>query len=336
MKNSLALFLFSFVLSTLSVGFLQNEVSAQKRPAKNKLKEGPEQPFRIAVAHYKKNELSKAEQILNKITEMYPQYPPAWALMAKMHHEQQDLKGAKKIVYHALKLNPHSRLLNFLAAKILYKENKPLKAMEFMSRANNSSDSDDHEIDDGETNMEEMQKQIASAFSQQTRSKPQFYTSQTNESADWQTQLPAVHNDKKLKIAVLPFQFKAMAGWQDTAFTQTGNVICDMLTTSMVQTNCFLVVERQQLDRVMIEQDFEMGEAIEQSTAVKVGELIGVDAIIVGVLTQLGSQTEIDGRLVNIQSGQIISASNVNYSSLEQLRTAVNSLTVSITQSAYK
>lgn len=332
----MAILIGSFALFVMSVTVLHNDACAQKRPVKRNLKEGPDPHFREAVAHYKKKEPAKAEQILIKITELYPQFTPAWALMARIHHDRQDYKEAKKIVYHALKSNPQSRLLNLLAAKILYKENKPLKAMEFMSRAKNSSDSGDHEIDDAETNMDEMQKQIASAFSQQTRSKPQFYTSQTNESSEWQSKLPSIQNDKKLKIAVLPFQFKAMAGWQDTVVGQAGNIVCDMLTTSMVQTNCFMVVERQQLEKVMTEQDFEMGEAIEQSTAVKVGELIGVDAIIVGVLTQLGSQTEIDGRLVNIQSGQIISAANVNYSSQEQLRTAVNSLTVSITQSAYK
>lgn len=334
MKSVIAVILLA--ISVMDATVLPDAIQAQKRPVKRNLKEGPEAHFREAAAHYKKKESAKAEKILVKITELYPQFPPAWALMARIHHDRQDYKGAKKIVYHALKINPESRLLNLFAAKILYKENKPLKALEFMNRAKNSTDTDDRELDNDDTDLDEMQKQIASAISQQTKSKPQFYTKQTGENTEGQSKLPAVQDEKKLKIAVLPFQFKSMTDGQDTVVSQVGNIVCDMLTTSMVQTNCFMVVERQQLDKVLTEQDFEMGEAIEQSTAVKVGELIGVDAIVVGTLTQLGSQTEIDGRLVNIQSGQIICASNANYSSQEQLRSAVNSLTVSITQSVYK
>lgn len=336
MKNAIAAFLFSLAIFLMVAFLIPNETCAQKRPVKRNLKEGPEPHFREAVAHYKKKEPAKSEEILVKITEHYPQFPPAWSLMAKIHQDRQDYKGAKKIVYHALKLNPENRLLNLLAAKILFKENKLLKALEFLNRAERSTDPSDHEIDAGETNLDEMKKQIALAISRQSKATPQFYTKQTGDNTDWQSKLPAIPEEKKLKIAVLPFQFNTPTGGPDTTVSQIGNTISDMLTTSMVQTNCFMVVERQQLDKILIEQDFEMGDVIGQSTAVRVGELMGVDAVFIGALTQLGSQTEIDGRLVNIQSGQIICASNANYSSQEQIRTAVNSLMVSITQSAYK
>ena len=106
--------------------------------------------------------------------------------------------------------------------------------------------------------------------------------------------------------------------------------------TAIVQTNCFHVVERQQLDKVLKEQDFELNDAVDQQTAVKVGELIGVDAIVIGSVLKLGAQTELDSRIVNVQSGQILAAANSAYESDPQIRSAVNTLTVALAKSVYK
>lgn len=109
----------------------------------------------------------------------------------------------------------------------------------------------------------------------------------------------------KKRVAVLPFATKVQASAEavspehllsllvrrqptETPASDTGGIAADMLTTALFKTQHFLVVERDLLDKVLREQGVSTSAAVDPSTAVKVGKILGVQALIVGSVTQLG------------------------------------------------
>lgn len=70
---------------------------------------------------------------------------------------------------------------------------------------------------------------------------------------------------------------------------QTGlnNAVCDMLTTEMSQAG-WDMVEREQLDKVLKEQDLGAGGRLDPSTAAPIGKILGADYLIIGTITEWG------------------------------------------------
>src|SRR2546430_3588838 len=94
-----------------------------------------------------------------------------------------------------------------------------------------------------------------------------------------------------------------------------------MLVSELAQNGTYTVMERAQLDRILNEQNFQQDSRADASTAAKLGRLLGVDAIIIGSITQfqredkninLGLRKEtkatvaIDARIVQIGTGEIL------------------------------
>src|SRR6185295_16370541 len=62
--------------------------------------------------------------------------------------------------------------------------------------------------------------------------------------------------------------------------------------TYLVKDGTYSVIERKALDKVLAEQNFSNSERANPSSAAKLGKLLGVDAIIVGSITQFGNDTQ--------------------------------------------
>ena len=68
------------------------------------------------------------------------------------------------------------------------------------------------------------------------------------------------------------------------------------------------VVERQQLDQVIDELKLSQTGLIDEDSIKEVGKILGVDAIIVGSITDLGSKLDLDMRLIETETGLLISS----------------------------
>ena len=90
----------------------------------------------------------------------------------------------------------------------------------------------------------------------------------------------------KKRIAVLEFEDKS--GHQHSGWRDVGRGMSDSLVTALVKTNRFIVIEREQIDKVMAEQAFGRSGAVNPDTAAKIGRLIGAGAIITGGVTEFG------------------------------------------------
>lgn len=107
------------------------------------------------------------------------------------------------------------------------------------------------------------------------------------------------------KIAVIPFADL------DNKESKLGRYIAEELTTKLYQTSRFEIVERTLLEKVIDEQKLGTTGFIDDNTAVSLGQILGVDAIATGTLTNLGSTIKVNARLLETVSGKVFSAASV-------------------------
>ncbi len=90
----------------------------------------------------------------------------------------------------------------------------------------------------------------------------------------------------KKKICVMDLEDKTQGqhgGWHNV-----GSGMSDMLVTALVKSNKFIVIEREQLQKVMNEQSLGQSGAVSAQTAAKIGQVLGVSYIITGSVTEFG------------------------------------------------
>jgi len=160
------------------------------------------------------------------------------------------------------------------------------------------------------------------------------------------TQVP-VYTGPKKRIAVMDFEDKVPRTQERIGLLQIlfgtgrgeeGNIgtgMSEMLTTALVQTGRFIVVERQNLQDVLKEQQMGASGLIREQTAAKIGELIGAQVLIRGAVTEFQERTgggmggfdvgpfamgvktsfarvAIDIKLVDATTGIVIDAKNID------------------------
>jgi TolB-like protein len=105
----------------------------------------------------------------------------------------------------------------------------------------------------------------------------------------------------RLSIAVMPFENKG----GDPGLS---GMVQDKMITSLYSLQRFKIIERSQIEKVLHEQKLGMTGAIDQTKAVKVGKLIGVDAILIGSVSTGERGSGMDARLIDTENGTIITA----------------------------
>jgi curli biogenesis system outer membrane secretion channel CsgG len=71
-----------------------------------------------------------------------------------------------------------------------------------------------------------------------------------------------------------------------------GKGISDLLVKDLVKDGTYAVIERKMLDAILNEQNFSNSDRANPTSAAKIGKVLGVDAIIVGSITQFGNDTK--------------------------------------------
>jgi curli biogenesis system outer membrane secretion channel CsgG len=143
----------------------------------------------------------------------------------------------------------------------------------------------------------------------------------------------------KHRVAVMNFDYGTVQSSVSSIFgsdQDIGKGISAMLIEKLVKDGQFSVIERAALDKLLAEQNFSNSDRANPTSAAKIGQLLGVDTIIIGSITQFGrddKHTNIGGggfgskyglggigtknskavvavsaRMVNVNTGEIISA----------------------------
>jgi curli biogenesis system outer membrane secretion channel CsgG len=122
--------------------------------------------------------------------------------------------------------------------------------------------------------------------------------------AQTQTAAPAVSaptpasppsGGRKKRVAIFDFDYATVHGGVSAIFGQDvdiGKGIADLLVTDLVKDGTYSVIERKALDKIMAEQNFSNSDRANPTSAAKLGKLLGVDAIIVGSITEFGNETK--------------------------------------------
>jgi len=106
------------------------------------------------------------------------------------------------------------------------------------------------------------------------------------------TVLTTAEAQQKKRVAVMNFDYGTVRTTVNTLFgsdQDVGKGIADILVDRLVSDGAYSVIERKELDKVLGEQNFANSDRADPSSAAKIGRVLGVDAIIIGSITQFGN-----------------------------------------------
>ena len=150
----------------------------------------------------------------------------------------------------------------------------------------------------------------------------------------------ALQAQDKKRVAVMNFDYGTVTNYVSQIFgtnVDIGKGIADMLVDRLVNGGAYSVIERKALDKLIQEQNFSNSDRADPASAARIGKLLGVDAIIVGSITQFGRDdkstnlgglgaaagrfgvggigkkeskavVQITARLVNVETGEILAS----------------------------
>ena len=111
----------------------------------------------------------------------------------------------------------------------------------------------------------------------------------------------AAAQDKK-RVAVMDFEYATVQSGISAIFgtnVDVGKGIADLIVTNLVKSGVYSVIERKALDKILAEQNFSNSDRADPTSAAKLARLLGVNAIIIGSITQFGR----DDKATNVGGG---------------------------------
>lgn len=101
----------------------------------------------------------------------------------------------------------------------------------------------------------------------------------------------AQQTQSKKRLAVLNFEYGTVQSSVAAIFgsnQDVGKGISDLLVQKLVEDGKYSIIERNALDKVLTEQNFSNSDRADVTTAAKIGRVLGVDAVVLGSITQFG------------------------------------------------
>jgi len=107
---------------------------------------------------------------------------------------------------------------------------------------------------------------------------------------------------RKKRIAIFDFDYATVQSSTSALFgsnVDVGKGISDLLVRHLVEDGTYSVIERKAMDKILGEQNFSNSDRANPNSAAKLGKILGVDAIVVGSITQFGN----DNKHTNVGGG---------------------------------
>src|ERR1700689_1016669 len=96
---------------------------------------------------------------------------------------------------------------------------------------------------------------------------------------------------RKKLVAVCDFDFATVQSSSSAMFgsnIDVGKGISDLLINYLLKDGTYRVIDRENIDKILKEQNFSNSDRANPATAAKIGKILGVDTIIIGDVTQFG------------------------------------------------
>jgi len=100
---------------------------------------------------------------------------------------------------------------------------------------------------------------------------------------------------RKKRVAVFDFEYGTVHSHVSALFgsdVDVGRGIADLIVKRLVQDGTYSVIERKALDKILAEQNFSTSDRANPASAARIGKILGLDAIIIGSITQFGGETK--------------------------------------------
>ena len=111
--------------------------------------------------------------------------------------------------------------------------------------------------------------------------------------------------DSRPTVAVMHFNNGAIGQAHEELDPLRGG-IADILTSELSANPGIRIIERDQLDKLVAEQNLSANGAVDKATAVRVGKLLGVHHMIFGsYVSDRKQRVRFDARAVNVETGEI-------------------------------
>lgn len=130
----------------------------------------------------------------------------------------------------------------------------------------------------------------------------------------------------KTRIAVMSLVAKAGVD------PNTAATITDLLSGELVSLKKFDVIDRANLDKVMREQALQQSGCSDQACAVKLGNILNVQKLVVGSVSKLGSKIIITMSFVDVERSRIEMSDNETAANDDELMPRIKSLAAKIDQ----
>jgi curli biogenesis system outer membrane secretion channel CsgG len=96
---------------------------------------------------------------------------------------------------------------------------------------------------------------------------------------------------QRKRVAIMDFDYATVQSSTAAIFgtnMDIGKGISDLLVDRLVTSGVYSVIERKALSKIMAEQNFSNSDRADANSAAKIARILGVDAIIIGSITQFG------------------------------------------------
>jgi curli biogenesis system outer membrane secretion channel CsgG len=100
--------------------------------------------------------------------------------------------------------------------------------------------------------------------------------------------------ERPRRIAVLDFEFDAIQKWWEGDWN-VGGGISEILVTKLFEDGTYQLVDRNAIDQIMREQDMTQTDRFDAGAAAQLGKLLGADALLIGSITQFGTEKKSTG-----------------------------------------
>ena len=107
-------------------------------------------------------------------------------------------------------------------------------------------------------------------------------------------------------LAVIDFEGKGVSEIEASALT-------DRLRTEISNIGTVKLVERGEMEEILKEQAFQQTGCVSSECMVEVGQLLGVNQIVGGSISQVGRTFSVNARIIDVETGEIISSVNYDY-----------------------
>jgi len=107
-------------------------------------------------------------------------------------------------------------------------------------------------------------------------------------------------------LAIIPFDAKGVSDIE-------AGVLTDRLGLELSKTGLFKVLERGKMDSILTKQNFQITGCVTEECLVEVGQLLGVEQMMAGSVSRVGSTYSVILRLIDAGSGAIVQSTSYDH-----------------------